>query len=83
MIILRIEDKYESSGPKFDEFKEDDFQLWSIRLKAALRSRELMDLLTNTYVGTNKSERALRIVIGGLGDNRMRAIQDGESAYDS
>lgn len=48
-----------------------------------MRSRERIDALTNADMGTNKSERALRIIVAGLRDNSLRKIEDCEVAHDA
>lgn len=50
-----------------------------MRLKAELRSREIAVTLTDDGVTAITLERSQVIIINGLGDNRLRTIQDREA----
>lgn len=71
-----MDEKYDMKVPHFNGTREDDFQLWSLRIKAALRSRELASALIDEAVETKVNEKAMTIIITALGDNPLRAVQE-------
>lgn len=48
---------YEISVSKFYGDKDDDLDLWSIRVKAALRDKELISILTKEFLESNLNEQ--------------------------
>lgn len=78
-----MEDKLYTRMPKFIGSKDDDFQLWSLKLKAALKSKGLVDAIADPGAELDKSEKALTINICGHRDNPLRMTQDCESAHDA
>lgn len=60
------EDRYESRLPRFNGSPEDAFHSWSLRIRAALRSRELASTLTDDEVSSHILEKVLAIIINAL-----------------
>lgn len=69
------EDKYEARISKFHGMPDEDFNVWSMRVTTALGGRELAMALTDDDVYTRVAERAIAIIVAGLGNNPPRAIQ--------
>lgn len=49
-------------------------------MKAALRSKDIIDERDEKQIGNRVSMKALSITISGLGENLLRTIQDFETA---
>lgn len=76
------ENKHEANIPRFNGGKEDDYHLWSVCVKTALRCRELKQALRTGNKNEIKNERALSIITAVLGGNSLRAVHDYENAKD-
>lgn len=54
---------YEPRIPKFNGNPNEDFPLWSMRVKTALRSRELATALDADQVESGIDEKAMYLII--------------------
>lgn len=69
------DDKFNDRLPKFNGTNQDHFQIWTIRIRAALKSRDLSAALTENDVEKINSETKLNIITIGFGNNPLRAVQ--------
>lgn len=83
-----MEYHYEPKLTKFNGIKDDDYNLYTMRLKVAHRSRELETALTDGGATALTSERALAITINGFGrqtsacNTGLRNREDGQGELD-
>lgn len=81
-IIISDEKRYKASVPKLHGNKDHDFHLGSIRVKEALRGKELIIAWAKKSVESNVNEQAIAFVIMRLGNNPLRSIQECETAME-
>lgn len=61
--------------PLFNGTPKNDFHLWAIQIRAALRSKEVASTLTDDKVSSHILEKALAIIIDELINILLRVIQ--------
>lgn len=74
--MLLGEGKFEIKLPVFHGSSGEYYRHWKIRVKAALRGKDLIDAMDNNRTDNIVSMKALSINISGLEDNPLRIIQD-------
>lgn len=57
------ENKYDTKLPRFDGSRTDDFHLWFLPVKTALKSGQVASALRDENVEENINERALSIFL--------------------
>lgn len=77
------EEKAEARLPTFQGNSGEEFSLWELRVKAALRAKNLIEALTKNTVEGKVSKKALFKIIFALGDNPLRSIQEYETANEA
>lgn len=80
MVSLR-EENFEIKLPMFNESIEKDLHLFELRVKAASRGRDWSEAHNGEVVENIVTQKALSIITSGLEDNRLRTIQDCETAH--
>lgn len=68
--------KCEAKLARFDGTNEDEFNVWCLRVRAALGSGEPATSLIDEEVDDSVNEKTLAIIMLTLGNNFLRAIQE-------
>lgn len=56
--------------------RQEDFQLWSLRIKSAPRSRELASSLVHEEGERNVNENVITTITSGPDDSQLRVAQE-------
>lgn len=73
-------DRSETKLLTFHGNKEDDFQLWELRVKAVFRKKDIAEALVNKSMDKKIRERALRFFVSVHRYNPLGASQNCETA---
>lgn len=83
-ITTRIPDyRLETRLPTVYENEEADLRLWELRVKAALRWKDIAEASADKDVDKKTCERALAVIVSVLGDKLLSAIQDCKTAIEA
>lgn len=74
--MTKRNERYEEHLPKLLGTTDDDFNLWSTRVNAVLRTREPAAGLSEDNISSVTDERALAFIISALRNNIFRTLQD-------
>lgn len=72
--------KFEIKQQIYNERSGEEFHHWELRVKAALRGKDLIAAIEGEVVENIVTQKALSIVIPCLGENLQKSIQDCETA---
>lgn len=72
--------KHETKLIHFNEQMEDDYPLWSVRVRTALRSRKLIQALEIGNAEEVNSDRAPSIIRAVLADDSFRVVKHCDTA---
>lgn len=74
------EEKTERKVPVYYEKDEEDFQLWTVSVKTALRIRELIGAITRKGAKTKTNKKPLALIVPAVEENPVRAVEEFETA---